>query len=163
MVNISFSRRLLIFSALVVSILNLVACSKQEPPVPTPASDTCSYILDGRATTGTAKWISWSSVIDNVQYEALVIQMSRTPTPGLPAEAVMVSFRRPVGAPVSAYEPISVFVIGPGRLYVRNLRCTLVATADNGYSGTFAATSDAGASYPTSSLVTEGVFTDAHR
>ena len=144
------------------------ACSKKDVPTPAPASDTCSYALDGMATKGTVKWTSFGAVgANNVTEDALSLQMTSATTAGLPAQTVIVSFIRPIGAPVSAYQPVSVFVLnGPmanGRLYTSNLRCTVVATVGNGYSGTFAATSNAGASYPITSAVTNGVFTDAHQ
>lgn len=124
-------RHLSILAMLTANLLILDACSNKEAPTPAPASDTCSYALDGRSTTGTVKWASFASVgANNVPDDALSIQMTSVTTAGLPAEAVIVSFHRPIGAPVSAYQPVSVFVVnGPmaqGRLYTNNLRCFLM-------------------------------------
>ena len=99
--------------------------------------------------------------------EALTLPLPSVPDPSRPAEAVMAAFRRPIGAPVAADQPVRLFLVNgpppPGRLYLTNLPGTVSQTASGGYSGTCAATSDASASFSTRSAITAGVFTDAHQ
>jgi hypothetical protein len=163
---------------LVVASLLLIgstACSKKDDPAVstptvTPAPQTGSYTLDGRPTTCTAKCIVVEDYDANRQpiYKLLVSLFSGGTT-SLPTEVAVLTFTKPFGAANSAYKLQGVNIrtqyVTPSkqRNYSTVKNYTVTKTSSGGFSGTFEATGDPTATYPTSSTITQGVFTDVQQ
>jgi hypothetical protein len=165
-------------SLLAVASLLLIgstACSKKDDPAistptVTPASQTGSYILDGRTTTCTAKCIVAEDYDANRQpIHKLLVSLFSGGTTSLPTEVAVLTFTKPFGAATSAYQLRGVNIrtqyVTPSkqRNYATIKNYTVTKTSSGGYSGTFEATDDPTATYPTSSTITQGVFTDAQQ
>jgi hypothetical protein len=167
----SFTALLLATTLLLVST---TACSKKEEDpasIPTPtvtaASETGSYTLDGRTTTCTAKCIVAEDYDANKQpIHKLLVSLFSGGNTGLITEVAVLTFTKPFGAATSAYQFQGVNIRSENvtprtqRSYLNARKYTVTKTSSGGYSGTFEATSDASTANPTSSAITQGVFTD---
>lgn len=141
--------------------MGISACAKKEEAVPAPAAESCSYVLDGRSTTGSSQvYLNSRQLPDGTLEDWLLIQLTSYPGgPTAQAELVSVQFHKPKGSTDTAYQPLLLRLTdGNGKVmeYPNNRVLTLVKTS-TGYSGTFAGTLPA----PASSSLAQGVFTDA--
>jgi hypothetical protein len=169
------------FTALLLAtallLVGSTACSKkEEDPAPTPtptiipSSETGSYTLDGRTTPCVAKCIVAEDYDANKQpIHKLLVSLFSGGTTSLPTEVAVLTFTKPFGADVSAYQFQGVNIRSENvtprtqRSYSSAKKYTVTKTSSGGYSGTFEATSDATTATPANSSITKGVFTDVHQ
>jgi hypothetical protein len=156
-------------------LLGASGCAKKDDPIAptptvTPASQTGSYTLDGRTTTCTAKCIVAEDYDANRQpIHKLLVSLFSGGTTSLPTEVAVLTFTKPFGTAISAYRLQGVNIrtqyVTPSkqRNYSNIKNYTVTKTNSGGYSGTFEATGDPTTAYPTSSIITQGVFTDAQQ
>jgi hypothetical protein len=163
-------------SLLLVFALGIGGCARHDDPTPAPASGTCSYVLDGRTTTGTA------TAMRNATYhlldatgdhpaELLTITCVATVVPNATPEKFSVSFIKFTSESDDAFRPLpspSIDVLRYNAAngsdytnYVLGTNLTVKKTSSGGFSGTFSGAFPATATTPQSSFKS-GVFTDVH-
>ena len=149
--------------ALSLFVSDTTACSKNEDPTPAPAAvpaiDTGNYKLDGRATACTSKClVSQDYDANNQPIYILFVYLDDARNNAF----TTLTFKRPFNTPKTDYQ-LQRVGISTGqssittRYYLSALRYSLTETK-NGFSGTFEATSAPSATYPASSVITEGAF-----
>jgi hypothetical protein len=156
--------------------LSTWACSHKDTPAPAPAPNTCSYTLDGRLTTGTAKAIRNPAyrVLDATgdhPAELLTIMCTSTTASTASPQVFSISFIKFLSESDDAFRPLpspSIDVLQYNPLngsaytnYTLGSNYTLKATSTGGFSGTFSGVYPATATSPRSAFV-GGVFTDVH-
>lgn len=145
-------------------LLSILGCSKKDEdakPVVTP--NVGSYKLDGQLFDREAKAFEYPNRTGFYE-DQLQIQLTSPVTAPTGPDNLLLAFGKPVGSPVSAYRFINATLItwptGSSPLqtstFAKDLKFTLSTTPAGGYSGTFSASNNG-----SSSLITDGVFTDA--
>ncbi|AMJ67070.1 hypothetical protein AXW84_17770 [Hymenobacter sp. PAMC 26628] len=162
---------------LLVLALNAWACARRnDEPTPEPASGTCSYVLDGRATTGTATAVRNPTyhVLDAAgdhAAELLTITCVGTVAANAAPEKFSLDFIKLATEPDAAFRMlpspgIDVLRYNPATgsdytNYVLGANLTVKKTATGGFSGTFSGAYPATANTGQSTFKS-GVFTDVH-
>jgi hypothetical protein len=164
-------------SFLLVFTLGVGACARHhDNPAPAPASGTCSYVLDGRTTTGTATAMRNSTyhVLDasgDHPAEMLTITCVSTGAPNAAPEKFSLSFIKFTTELDDAFRPLPSPGIDVLRYnsangsdytnYVLGATLTVKKTSTGSFSGTFSGALPATATSPQSAFKS-GVFTDVH-
>ncbi len=160
---------------LLVLALNTWACARHnDEPTPEPAPGTCSYVLDGRATTGTATAVRNPSyhVLDATgdhAAEMLTITCVGTVAANAAPEQFSLSYIKLATEPDAAFRMLPNPGIDVTRYnpatgsdytnYVLGANLTVKTTPAGGFSGTFSGALPATASTGQSTFKS-GVFTD---
>ncbi|RZK97530.1 MAG: hypothetical protein EOO62_27865 [Hymenobacter sp.] len=143
-------------------LLGALSCSKKDAPTAT-TTNTGTYTLDGVITPCQVAVSALSGTANNLIADYLDVQL--TPTdPQHSGEVVFLYFDKPLNAPTSAYELLSIKFASslPPLPYAINYTApdataTLSQLSSGGYSGTFAAPF----SRFSSRVITAGAFIDA--
>lgn len=153
------------------------ACARhQDDPIPAPASGTCSYVLDGRPTTGTATAVRNPTyhVLDATgdhPAEMLTITCVGIVAPNAAPEKFSFSFIKFATESDDAFRMLPSPGIDMLRYnsangsdytnYVLGTNLTVKKTSTGGFSGTFSGALSATATTAQSTFQS-GVFTDVH-
>lgn len=164
-------------SLLLMVALGIGACARHnDNPAPAPASGTCSYVLDGRTTTGTATALRNSTyhVLDasgDHPAEMLTITCVGTVAPNAAPERFSLSFIKFATESDDAFRTLPSPGIDVLRYnsangsdytnYVLGVNLTVKKTSTGGFSGTFSGALPA-TTTTSQSTFKSGVFTDVH-
>ncbi|MDJ0364371.1 hypothetical protein QMK33_04350 [Hymenobacter sp. H14-R3] len=164
------------YPSLLALAISTWACSHKDIPAPAPAPNTCSYTLDGRPATGTAKAIrnpAYHLLDATGDHPAELLTITCTSTTASTASPLLfsLSFIKFLPESDAAFRPlpspgIDVLRHNPATgsaytNYTLGVNLTLKTTSTGGFSGTFGGEYPATATSPRSAFVA-GVFTDVH-
>ncbi|MGI4863058.1 MAG: hypothetical protein ACRYFZ_03990 [Janthinobacterium lividum] len=141
-------------------LLGTLGCSKKEEEA--EPIGTGSYKLDGRTINCQAQaYLSTGTNAGGSPYDYLEVQLTTTPQPASGPEVLHLYLGRPSVYPNSTYWLTSLELrnsANPSGMPFGRDNSTLSTGSNNRFSGTFAARNI----YYTTTLISDGVFTNAH-
>jgi len=146
-------------------LLSNVSCTHREDLTSTlSVESSSSYKLDGQLVRSqgevtTSGMEATNAETGSVRFDLVSVSLTTISQPTQDYPCLILDFERPVGQSGGLYKLKHIFYLKGNNyppVFYENVKATLTETGHGLFSGTFSATS------PKESIITEGIFTNAH-